>query len=124
VKKVFTYLLLMIFVFQSVSQLWILGAFYVRRDYIANNVCVNRFDAVPICKGQCYLTQELTEHGQEQEQQLPDLKHKGLELLAVSETPCYLEPPVHQYSLPVPSAGTGHLSSGFLFSVFHPPRLA
>ena len=46
---------------QSSSQLWIETVFYLNRDYIAQELCVNRFDRIPLCKGSCVLEKKLEE---------------------------------------------------------------
>ncbi len=78
-KRAFAIFFLIAFVFQSTSTLWIMASFYAQRDYISKNLCINRFDAIPVCKGQCYLTKQLQEN-EKKEQNLPDLKQKEIQL--------------------------------------------
>lgn len=47
--------------------------FFVNRNYIAQEVCINRFDLVPLCKGSCFLEDQLNQNEQQQDT-LPDLK--------------------------------------------------
>lgn len=79
-KKFVTYILLIGFITQSFSQLWVITSFYINRDYIAENVCINRFEAIPVCKGQCFLDEKLKENENKQEQRLPDLKQNQIQL--------------------------------------------
>lgn len=123
-KKLFPYLLLLCFVIQCTSQVWIITRFYVQREYIANNLCINRFDAVPVCKGQCYLNQELTEHEKKQEQQLPDIKQKEVQLFAENNINVHIHPVYHLHSETLLSSEPDFTPSGFIFSVFHPPKQA
>ena len=74
-KKSITLFILMLLVFQNAGSIWIIGDFYINRDYIAKNVCINRFDAVPICNGKCYLESKLTANDK-QEQQFPNVTYK------------------------------------------------
>lgn len=107
---------------QSSSQLWILASFYYNRNYIAANLCINRFDKIAVCKGSCFLEKQLNENKQEQEK-LPDLKSKEItlfsqgnyKLASVEDFPI----PEHIYPLYInPSIATQYLKS-----VFHPPCL-
>ncbi|WP_162817858.1 hypothetical protein U0035_21210 [Niabella yanshanensis] len=78
-KKIILISLLGAFLFQALSSLVILTAFHLNRDYISNNLCVNRFDAVPLCKGSCYLEKQLSDNEQQQ-QDTPKLKLKEISL--------------------------------------------
>lgn len=64
---------------QTYHQTWILASFYINRDYIAQNICINRFDAIPLCKGSCVLEKELKKN-EDQQQKLPELKIKEIQL--------------------------------------------
>lgn len=44
---------------QSSKSLWIVTSFQINRDFIATNLCINRFDKIPLCKGQCFLNSAL-----------------------------------------------------------------
>lgn len=55
------------------SGLWVLTSFYINRAYIETNICINRFDKIPLCKGSCYLEKTLTENEKKQQEQ-PTLK--------------------------------------------------
>lgn len=65
----------MAFALHTTSELWIIVSFQINRNYIAENLCINRFDNIPLCKGSCYLQKQLTSN-ENQQQKLPDLKTK------------------------------------------------
>lgn len=109
------------FFIQSTSQLWILAAFKINQRYIAANLCINRFEDIPVCKGSCYLEEQLNKN-QEQQQKLPDLKNKEITLFcqdiqhtstALAKQTC--DAVIHS------APGSGFVSSGHLHSVFRPP---
>lgn len=64
-KKVIVLFLLFIFTFQITKSFWIISSFHINRNYIAKNICINRFDKIPTCKGQCFLTKELNKEQNE-----------------------------------------------------------
>lgn len=106
---------------QSTSQLWITVAFNINRDYIAANLCINRFDAMPLCKGSCFLEEQLNKD-QQQQQKLPDLKIKEINLYCqdISITLCNHPEKAGDHFL-FPDLKTVINSSDYLRSVFRPP---
>ena len=121
-KRFISIIFISAIVFQSTSTLWILGSFYINRDYISKNICVNRFESIPVCKGQCYLKQELKENEQQQKK-LPDLKQKEVQLYCqeknIQENLIMLK---EVTLLKIDYISNFHVSN-FSNSIFHPPQL-
>ena len=82
-RKIISILLILAFALHTTSELWIVVSFQINRDYIAKNLCVNRFDNIPLCKGSCYLQKQLSNNENEQKK-LPDLKTKEIVLFCQS----------------------------------------
>ncbi len=105
----------------SLSQLWILVVFKINQKYIENNLCINRFDSIPICKGSCFLEQ-LLRKDQKQQQKYPDLKTNEATVFFESKRLDFL-------AHPVPLISESHFPlfisslppSIYLNSVFRPP---
>ncbi len=76
-NKIITYSLIILFLFQSTSNFWIMFSFYLNREYIAQELCVNRFDKIPVCKGSCYLGKQLLQN-EKKEQKSTGAKNKGV----------------------------------------------
>ena len=53
--------LLVVLSFQQLYNLWNIAWFYTNRDYIAENLCINRSDPMTLCGGTCYLAEKLTD---------------------------------------------------------------
>jgi hypothetical protein len=123
-KKLLIHIMLLIFIFQSTCNFWIIISFYVNRDYIAQNICINRFDQIPVCKGQCFLNEKLQEN-QKQEQKLPDLKGKEIQLFCeMAAYNCYKIPAFFE-EFPRPAIAPDFtLIKTLSTSIFHPPRWA
>lgn len=119
-KRISVILLLVAFVFQSTSSLWIMASFYFQRAYIAQNLCINRFDTLPLCKGKCYVANILKDKHQK-EHNLPSLKQKEIQFFTnapisfefISST--FLESELY-------ATNDLLLSSQFISSIFHPPK--
>lgn len=121
-KRAFAIFLLILFVFQSTSTVWIMASFYAQRDYISQNLCINRFDAIPVCKGQCYLNKQLKEN-EKKEQNFPDLKQKEIQLFVQKDFNFEFKKNTISERLNSLIYKDNFLSSEFLFAVFHPPKL-
>ncbi|WP_413512391.1 hypothetical protein [Myroides odoratus] len=124
-KKSVLLLLLLSFIYQNTSSFWILTSFYINQTYIAENICINRFDAIPICYGSCYLQQELSQDS-DNKRELPVFKSKEIQPL-FSQFQGY-EPyvvalvPTDQTVYPSYHNTLTHTT--FIFSVFQPPEIA
>ncbi len=123
-KKLVVILFLGVFVFQCTSNLFILTSFFINRNYISQNLCINRFDKTPTCKGQCYLGDKLKEN-EKKEQKLPNFKTKEVQLFHQSSKKIDISLQIN--SVLVNDAIPFCLidcSNNYLTSIFHPPQLA
>lgn len=121
-KKIFVIVLVLVLSAQCTWKLWTLLAFYFNRDYISKNVCVNRFDAIPVCKGSCYLKAELNK-AEKQEQKFPNLKQKDVVNFFFEEqhkTDLEQVPYFLSYSI---QRSIHFHPNDHIYSVFHPPQL-
>lgn len=116
--------MLLTFVFQSTFNFWIIISFYANREYIAENICINRFDQIPVCKGQCFLNEKLQEN-EKQEQKLPNLKVKEIQLFCDTADYTYTKMPAFFQEYPKPAILPDFILIRKLStSIFHPPKLA
>ena len=122
-KKILIHILLLTFVFQSTCNFWIIISFYANREYISENICINRFDKMPICKGQCFLNEKLLDN-QKQEQKLPDLKGKEIQLFCNTFDDPSAKLLVFFQEYPKPAILPDFtLIRKHSTSIFHPPKL-
>ncbi len=68
---------------QSTHQIWTIIGFKLNQAYIEKNLCQNRFDKIPLCKGSCVLEKKLNDNEQKQNQ-LPNLKLKVITLFHIN----------------------------------------
>ncbi|RZF59282.1 hypothetical protein [Sphingobacterium corticibacterium] len=113
--------LLVAVLIQSTSSMWIFVGFQLNWDYIESQLCINRFDTIPVCKGSCYLEEKIKE-----DQQHNDAPVK-LKLLEVTMILAFFTlnntQPIQKDigNLLTQSVATAPLSDGFCFSIFKPP---
>lgn len=108
---------------QALSSLIILAAFHLNRDYISDNLCINRFDAIPLCKGSCYLEKQLSDNEQQQQDQ-HDLKLKETSLFYDNRKISIEEPAgITRVSQVFSIADNSTLLEGTAFSILKPPIL-
>ncbi|WP_306350740.1 hypothetical protein [Flavobacterium sp. '19STA2R22 D10 B1'] len=121
-KKFIFHLFLLTFLYQSTSSFWIVSSFFINQEYIANTICINRFDAIPICNGKCFLSKELKEN-EKKEQKLPNVKDKEIQLFCTTTIDYLQKVEVHyEEHATYPEYKTDFIVSSHLFSVFHPPK--
>lgn len=75
IRRVGAILLLTLFLVQSSSKILIVSMWWARKDYIAENLCINKLKPYLHCNGKCYLFQKLKEAEQKQRDQMPQLKN-------------------------------------------------
>lgn len=123
-KKIVLYFLLMSFVFQSTSNLWIISSFYINQDYIAKNLCVNRFDKIPVCYGICFLSKQLKDNDK-QEQKLPNVKEKEIQLYFYTQNTSQINRKITAVNAnKVIITKDCDITNPLLYSIFHPPKMA
>lgn len=67
-RKIMSFLFLSVFMLHLSSRMIIYIDFYVHQDYIAANLCENRFEEEQDCNGKCHLTKELQKDDQRKQQ--------------------------------------------------------
>ena len=121
-KKVIVIFLLFIFTIQTTKSLWIITSFQINRDYIASNLCINRFDKIPTCKGQCFLTKELNKEQNENKRNITMIEKDSIFIaphFVVIQTPKYSKSILkNKFSF---YKATKYTS--FLFNFENPPEL-
>lgn len=96
-------------------------SFKINQEYIAANLCINRFEAIPVCKGSCFLEKQINQD-KKQQQNFPDLKLKVITLFCQDNISDILtHTKVFQSRVVYPSLNTAFVSSAYLRSVFRPP---
>lgn len=114
-------MLLVLFLINTTSQLWVFSAFYLNRDYVAANLCINRFDAESGCNGACVLERELAEN-EEHQQKSADLKGKELVLyIETGEAAALLCDPDVRGKRSYPLIIPGPFLCQYIPFVFRPP---
>ena len=61
VKSLFCVLMAWIICLQATNLLWVFIGYECNRDYIEQNLCVNRYEPAATCKGFCYLSEKTVE---------------------------------------------------------------
>jgi hypothetical protein len=121
-KRLLSLLLLFIFVVHATQKLVVLVGFYTNKSFIEQNLCENRFEKIPICKGQCYLDKELRKVDKH-EQKFPESKWKA-EVLFCQEH--ILEHRFISYAFIDSKKPNFQYTTGFYtttyFQIFHPPQ--
>ena len=121
-KKVMVFFLLFIFTIQVTKSFWIISSFYLNRDFIAENICINRFDKIPTCKGLCYLDSQLSKEQKETQKSVLKIEKESFFVLTVC-TPKEITRFISINSPKIVDCQTVIHYSSFLFSIDNPPEL-
>lgn len=122
-KQKFTlYLLIVVFLMSAMYKTWVWIDFVLNRQYIETNLCINRFDKIPVCRGACYLDKQVKKVDK-QEQKFPELKVKEIALYVVSK-PHYIFQHVEskQFNIHTFLSYQDLYFNLFNSSIFHPPK--
>jgi hypothetical protein len=122
-KRLLCIFLLFVVLFQTTNRLWIIVSFYAQREYIAKNICVNRYKEVATCGGNCFLSKQIKEN-ESREERFPDLRQKEVHVFFIENL--YIiefSSIIHIPQKAIPAYKTRFLSL-FKIPVFHPPQFA
>jgi hypothetical protein len=122
-KKCTALIVLVMLMYQHISSIWTICAFYANQDYIARNICINRFDAVPICKGQCYLEKEL-KSDEKQQDKVPSVTYKEVQLFYENQITISFVKRICFIKKSYPILKKDGEESSYIFTIYHPPRCA
>ena len=97
--------------------------FQVNRQYIAEVLCINKKDPIPVCNGQCFLKKKLdiAETGGNEEQNIPLQKTIDFPVFVISESAFRFSRDAQEHQ-----STTGYadrISSGHPDFIFRPPSL-
>ena len=119
-KVLLCYLMALLQLAYAGSTAVVVLGFVLQREYIAQNLCENRFAEVPICRGSCVLQKDLKKTETEKNK-APDLKQK--EILATMPELFYFTV-VSRVALPIPALVFTYIEAapkGIRGPIFHPP---
>ena len=115
-------ILFLLLITQAFSHWFVLMSFKLNQDYIAKNLCENRYQPTLNCKGNCVLMKKLKQQEKEQ-QNAPAVLKAELPTILVSSKSFF--PTIDNTASVVPRSYLPLFNSGKLvdrtFSVFHPP---
>jgi hypothetical protein len=121
-QKLTLYLLMIAFLLSASYKTLVWVDFLINRQYIENNLCINRFDKIPVCKGSCYLDKQVSKT-EKQEQKFPDLKVKEIALYVIDKPVFTFLPATKIHSN---SCGMLNYENLYVnqisYSIFHPPK--
>jgi len=118
-----TILLILLVAAQSFSKWCLIAEFQVSRDFIAQNLCVNRLNPISCCKGTCFLNKKLADD--ESKQQAPGKGGQRDEVLLQVHCPENLlsEPVGTAFVLRHFARYTDRVAQEYIPSFFAPPRM-
>ncbi|WP_461636575.1 hypothetical protein [Labilibaculum euxinus] len=120
-NRIFAYLLLLTFSFQSFEVVLITVNFKINQDFFAS-ICTNKDKPEMKCNGKCHLKKQIQEHEKEESSKDKQITEKEYQLFIQSISILKNEPAIlasaKQLAYIEPLHPTQHS-----FDIFHPPRI-
>ncbi|WP_433902919.1 hypothetical protein [Sphingobacterium puteale] len=121
VKALFGVLMAWAICLQATNLLWVFIGFECNRDYIEQNVCINRYGPVATCKGFCYISERTV-----QQKDFSDVlvKVKSAEILLfarLDDAVSWVQPFSLILKIRYPQSRGHQLSQGIFMQIFKPP---
>ena len=95
--------------------------FELNKDYIINELCVNRTKPITVCGGSCYLQDRLESENANSQATSPETKRAGLALFFEEIDRIFV---AHRETEEAISEPEPNYSFSFSASIFHPPTTA
>lgn len=123
-KKLIVFLLIGLTSFLTFKDFFSYAHFFLNRDYISQNFCINRESPTVLCSGKCYLDKTIAQN-EDQEQNLPFSKKEIQNIqpfltVSIVALPEAVEIPRTSKLIVGQAEIYAHL---FAYSIFHPPQL-
>lgn len=124
-KKIVAIVCALIIAWPIAIKVYIITAWQLNRDYIAQNLCENREDKTSTCEGKCQLVKELEKS---ETSEKPFLPIAGLEKLELSAFSIFnIDKYINQISvckkITYPMGDDNIVTPDVRYSVFHPPEV-
>jgi hypothetical protein len=122
-KQVLSIALIALMLVQTASKIWIYSSFKINQDFIAKNLCENRFKNLE-CKGQCVLMKKLQKAQEKEESRqcnftkekfdVFDFNNSSIGTLILQRICISVKQSIFFYLT--------HITSSVDFDIFHPPQ--
>ena len=121
-KLVAVPILILLLMTQSFSHLFVVLSFRINRDYIAKNLCENRYLPTLHCKGNCVLMKKMKQEEKHERESPGNLKVEVISLVISSKTffAVTSDPDVIKSNSYFPAINTG-IPVDRSVDIFHPP---
>lgn len=121
-RKAIGFIFLLLVLYNATSAVWINAAFFLNRDYVAENLCEAREVLDNACRGECVLMKKLRE-SQEKDNEPASAKMQELQLVFLQNTWQLIlnTAPVTSYDTTTPVLVQVSYTDSFAPAVFRPP---
>ncbi len=122
-KKFIGILLIFLILASALRDLITFAGFKANQDYIAENLCINRFDAIPMCQGKCFLQSEILEDYSTDlnGNPAPNLQNRVELIYVVNDYVDYAVPAPFDPPTPALTQESFFVSNNYTSGVFRPP---
>ena len=98
--------------------------FNLRREYIAEVLCINKEEPITVCGGHCYLTKQLGKAGEQQEKEATTNQKSEILFFNLLLARWDFSSLANELDQNPARWETLAVSSAFLVDIFHPPQVS
>ena len=120
-QRLITICLIFTLIGSNFSRFFVCAGYEVNKQYIINNLCINKARPELHCNGRCYLAKKLKQaEEKEKKQEREDQKNRYQEALTTRKLSISFKAPVYKITYPQsPIKSPVNRASG----IFHPPQV-
>ncbi len=118
-QRIIAIFLTLLITFQSFEKMTVVVYFQAYQEYIAANLCVNRYRPELKCNGQCYLMKKLRAAEKRNSTPVAPDNQKSDFIASETHNSETLLRPTHRGSLPT---AKDLVADGYIVESFHPPE--
>ncbi len=117
---------MLLILLQAFSKVWVIVLFKANQDYIARELCVNRYKPEVLCSGKCVLTKNLKADEEQKGKPVPKQSKEQTETAYCLEDPVWLLAETDELIIlkKRPDFYRTLHTSRCVARVFHPPNTA
>ncbi len=108
----------------SLTKIGILIDFKINQDFIEDVLCINKDTPIKMCKGKCYLSNQLKKVENQEEKQAPSSKKERIDVVYYhcKQTLDFQNLADRYLSSMSPGANDELHTSSFISAIFRPPK--
>jgi len=109
----------------TLNRLGIVIDFEINQDFIAQVLCIKKDEPMTVCNGKCFLTNQLKNQDEKEQQQAPSTLKQKIEVFCQNQLIIESPKAIELAATPANSSYKNFFNpSNHLDKIFHPPKVS